>query len=118
MARKTAEEREDLRQHREKQAWRYYCRYLGQLDELAAAMRLANGGPDGKEPGERLYHNLGVFLHWCVDEATDETIRPSADEKTEFLKFLQRVEAAGKELPRGSALFEKQWIKGGWTRNP
>jgi hypothetical protein len=90
MARPTAEERERRREREETEAWREYVRELSKLDNALDAQRLANRGPANGEPGGRVYHNLGCFLRGYEPDT------PTAGEKEEFRKYLERAKAAGK----------------------
>ena len=89
MARKTREEREREEEYLEQRAWSAYVSGLSRVDNAQDAFRFAHGGPSGTDPGSRLYHNLGCYLHG------NPLDRPSKAEEAELAKLEQRAAAKG-----------------------
>ncbi len=92
--RKTKREREDERYEADRRAWEVFLPKLAALQSFVEAEQLVPKAPPPDSPGRRYYSNLGFFL-----QAFNVPAGSNYDERTLYLQFIQRLDAAGALVP-------------------
>ena len=92
--RRTRADREREYEAREKAVWREFIPKLAALQTFADALRLVSQQPPPDSPGRRYYANLRFFLgSFCVPAGSSDT------ERVSYIRFIERLEAAGELKP-------------------
>ena len=81
----------------ERRAWEQFRPRLEAVTSLAEAVLLVKGAPPVGSPDWRYYSNFRAFLR-DVNTIPDDS---SYEEKALYLKFIQRLDAAGALKPPG-----------------
>ncbi len=100
--RKSKTQRDQERAEAERRVWEQFRPRLDALQSFADALKLVAEAPPPDAPGRRYYSNLGFFL-----QSFTVPLGSSHAEKSLYLQFIRRLDAAGALKPGAGQQIEE-----------